>query len=262
MLVYRATLKAVKALVLSAGGMFGAYQVGAWEVLSEYFTPDLVVGASVGSLNGWAIAGGCKPQELARYWQELDTSKVRLRFPLSPLQGFVDTRGMDAVAREFHAAFTPKIPYALVLTELLRLRPVIFDRNITYRHLVASCAIVGVFDQVRLNGTIYTDGGLLAALPAWAAAQLGATEVLAIHVLPRLPSATVRWLNRGLCRISRFRPTVPANVKVVKLAPDGALGSARDMLAWDRQKVDRWIEQGRREAEAIKHCLPEMFRAQ
>src|ERR1035438_5321759 len=52
------------ALVLSAGGMFGAYQAGAWNVLSRRFQPDLVVGASVGALNGWAIAGGCSPAEL------------------------------------------------------------------------------------------------------------------------------------------------------------------------------------------------------
>lgn len=243
--------------------MFGAYQVGAWEVLCECFTPDLIVGASVGSLNGWAIAGGCKPEELARRWLEFDASKVRMRFPRSPLQGFVDTSGMEAIASEFHAAFTPRIPYALVLTELLRLRPVIFhDGDITYRHLLASCAIVGVFDQVRLNGTIYTDGGLLAALPAWAAAQLGASEIVAINVLPRLPSRTVRMLNRGLCLMSRFRPDIPADVNVLKIMPDAPLGSARDMLVWNRAKVERWIEQGRRDAAALKHCLPGMFRAQ
>ena len=50
-----------KALVLSAGGMFGAYQAGAWEVLSQSFQPDIVIGASIGSLNGWAIAAGCDP---------------------------------------------------------------------------------------------------------------------------------------------------------------------------------------------------------
>ena len=52
------------ALVLSAGGMFGAYQAGAWNVLSQRFQPDMVVGTSVGALNGWAIAGGCPPDEL------------------------------------------------------------------------------------------------------------------------------------------------------------------------------------------------------
>jgi predicted acylesterase/phospholipase RssA len=41
-----------RALVLSGGGMFGAWQAGAWSVLARHFQPDLVVGASAGSLNG------------------------------------------------------------------------------------------------------------------------------------------------------------------------------------------------------------------
>src|SRR5258708_39861301 len=59
---------AKKALVLSGGGMFGAWQAGAWSVLSKSFQPDLIVGASVGSLNGYAIASGCSPQELCALW--------------------------------------------------------------------------------------------------------------------------------------------------------------------------------------------------
>jgi len=44
--------------------MFGAYQAGAWKVLSEQIEIDLVVGASVGAVNGWSIAGGCSADEL------------------------------------------------------------------------------------------------------------------------------------------------------------------------------------------------------
>jgi len=51
-------------LVLSGGGMYGAYQAGAWKALADVFRPDLIVGTSIGALNGWAIAGGCEPDEL------------------------------------------------------------------------------------------------------------------------------------------------------------------------------------------------------
>src|ERR1035437_3866188 len=56
------------ALVLSAGGLWAAWEVGVWSVLRERFRPDLIVGASAGAWNGWAIAGGCTPLELARPW--------------------------------------------------------------------------------------------------------------------------------------------------------------------------------------------------
>jgi len=59
----------VTALVLSAGGMYGAYQAGAWKELADVFRPDLVVGASIGALTGWAIAGGCEPEELIARWR-------------------------------------------------------------------------------------------------------------------------------------------------------------------------------------------------
>ena len=56
------------ALVLSAGGMFGAYQAGAYRAIAEIAPPDIVVGASVGALNGWPIAGGCTPDHLIERW--------------------------------------------------------------------------------------------------------------------------------------------------------------------------------------------------
>ena len=54
--------------MLSAGGMFGAYQAGVWKALSPVFRPDVVIGCSVGSINGWAIAGGISGDELIRTW--------------------------------------------------------------------------------------------------------------------------------------------------------------------------------------------------
>src|SRR5437667_282201 len=60
-------MKTRTALVLSGGGMFGAWQAGAWKALASRFQPDLVVGASVGSLNGYAIAGGASGQALCDF---------------------------------------------------------------------------------------------------------------------------------------------------------------------------------------------------
>jgi predicted acylesterase/phospholipase RssA len=78
------------ALVLSAGGMFGAYQAGAWNVLSKRFQPDLVAGTSVGAINGWAIAGGCSAADLLAMWREPATGHLmRLRVPFAPWKGRV-----------------------------------------------------------------------------------------------------------------------------------------------------------------------------
>ena len=67
-----ATMEDVKtALVLSAGGMFGAYQAGVWQALSPVFRPDMVIGCSVGSINGALIAGSAPERRLDAlrgYW--------------------------------------------------------------------------------------------------------------------------------------------------------------------------------------------------
>ena len=84
------------ALVLSAGGMFGAYQAGAWKALAPVLQPDLVVGTSAGSLNGWAIAGGCTPQELIDIWLDPDMEKMmRVRWRWSSWQGFWDPAPLE-----------------------------------------------------------------------------------------------------------------------------------------------------------------------
>ena len=73
------------ALVLSAGGMFGAYQAGAWKVLTGSFQPDFIVGASAGALNAWAIAGGCSPAELCDSWTDpASADLMHLRMPPLP----------------------------------------------------------------------------------------------------------------------------------------------------------------------------------
>ena len=41
------------ALVLSAGGSFGAYQVGVWKELEKFFRPDIVIGTSIGAVLGY-----------------------------------------------------------------------------------------------------------------------------------------------------------------------------------------------------------------
>src|SRR5690242_8366190 len=73
-------LSIMTALVLSAGGMWAAWEVGAWRVVREKFQPDLIVGASAGAWNGLAIAGGATPEDLEREWMHesmADVMRVR-----------------------------------------------------------------------------------------------------------------------------------------------------------------------------------------
>src|SRR5215475_12657090 len=89
------------ALVLSAGGLCAAWEIGAWEVLRERFQPDLIIGASAGALNGWAIAGGASPQELARLWADPTVGRI-MQFGFHRF-GFLRGAPLEAVTQEiFH----------------------------------------------------------------------------------------------------------------------------------------------------------------
>ncbi|HLW77729.1 MAG TPA: patatin-like phospholipase family protein [Bryobacteraceae bacterium] len=177
-----------RALVLSGGGMFGAWQAGAWRALADRWRPDLVVGASVGSLNGYAIAGGATPQELADFW----------------LNPSVSLRGLTGILTGLISRFSGRdIEFALVATEVPRFKPRIFrGPEVTWQHLAASCAIPGLLRPYRFDGRWCFDGGLLNPLPLWAAVELGAIEIVALHALPEIPS---RWMKP---MVTAFRATL------------------------------------------------------
>lgn len=122
-------------MVLSAGGMFGAYQAGAWSVLADYLEPDLIVGASAGAVNGWAIAGGCTPDQLKENWLTLEgAAKYRWQVPRAIHGGILDARPLMASVDRIYERFRPKIDIAVVVTELARLRPhIIRGSDITRR---------------------------------------------------------------------------------------------------------------------------------
>jgi len=232
------------ALVLSAGGMFGAYQAGAWKTIERHFRPDMVIGASVGALNGWPIAGGCGGEELAGHWLDPSTaSLIALR----------NSRALSNKAEWLHAAYTPKIPFGLVMVQLpwFQTRLIQADR-IQPHHLLATCSILVLLPTVKIAGTRFTDGGLLEALPLWAAAEMGAMRIVAVHSLPRV---SPWWIRAGFDTIRAMRgtPKMPRNLEITIISPSEPMGTAHDALVWKADNISRWIDLGERDA---ANCFP------
>ena len=248
-------------LVLSAGGMYGAYQAGAWKELADVFQPDLIVGASIGAVNGWAIAGRCDPDDLIARWLSLDqAARYRWKFPQTAFGGLLDSTRLQGVIRGIHESFQPKVDFAMVLTDLLKLRPRIFHGGqIGWEHLVATTAIVGLFDQVRIDGRLYSDGGLLSAVPLWAAAELGATRAVVIDVLPQAPGMIARTFVGAMRLLSPFSAQVPPGLEVIRIGPPALLGAPLESIYWTRRNAEAWIEAGRRDAAQIKHSIANCF---
>jgi len=233
----------MRALVLSGGGLFGAWQAGAWSVLADRISPDLIVGASIGSLNGYLIASGITPQDLRDRW--LDPSLAR----------FTD---LQSNIRRMMAHYTPRIPFAITATELPRMKPRIFrDSEITWRHLAASCALPVVLPQIRIGSHWYSDGGLLGALPSWAAAELGAKHIIGLQALPQSPAWWLNQLVRGFRGVAGHNPPVPPGIEAHEIRPSQRLGTVRDTVQWKRSNIERWLEQGA--ADALRAVTEKTF---
>jgi NTE family protein len=240
------------ALVLSAGGMFGAYQAGAWKALADSFRPDFVVGASAGALNAWAIAGGCSPAELCAFWTDRTSADImHVRIPALPWRGIFDPAPVYRQVDQFYTRFQPRLPFGLTMVEVPRLRQIyVTGDSITPAHLRASCAIPFCYPPVRIGGKYYVDGGLLAVVPLWAAVAMGATSAVVINVLPMMPSRFLR-ATVGTFRALAAPPARFPRIEVVEIRPAGPLGSVRDAVFWKEENARRWIAQGEREAAAI-----------
>ena len=79
----------IRALILSGGGGRGAFHAGVYQYLmtenkvnlelshSGSWKPDIVVGTSIGAVNGAAIAQGMTADELADVWRRLEEHDIQ-----------------------------------------------------------------------------------------------------------------------------------------------------------------------------------------
>jgi NTE family protein len=231
----------------------GAYQAGAWKALRDRFQPDLVVGSSVGALNGWAIASGCDPGELIDEWLDpANASLMALRFPFPPWAGLFNPHQLSCKVNRMFERYRPRVPYGLTAVELPKLRlHLIRDDGVTARHLLATCSIPCGYPAVRLDGAWLVDGGFLSVLPLWAAAEMGATRALAVHAMPQMPSRIIRW-TVGAFRKMGGAVSVPAALEVRMIAPDPPAAKLREFIRWDRGAIENLIARGFEDGRAAR----------
>jgi NTE family protein len=121
------------------------------------------------------------------------------------------------------------------------------DRDITWQHLAACCAIPFGFPPVEIAGHRYVDGGLRAGLPLWAAEELGAKRAVALNVLNTPGFRLLHRMMRG--------KRAGASLEVVRIEPSRRLGSLRDALRWDAANIERWIAQGEQDAKCVASSI-------
>jgi NTE family protein len=250
----------MKALVLSGGGGFGAYQVGAWRALSEAnWQPDIVLGTSIGAVNAFLVSRGFSAEELRHAWLELParfgpTNGASRLFPYSrEIPRF--RAWTTEIVRQF-AARPLSCRLQVCMAELWSgAMRIVEDGAVGERHLLAACALPPLMPPVRIAGRLYLDGGTLYPVPLKEAVATGADEVIAVDLFlgapcnaPRVLRLTTLWI-RNLLRRETHHPAPEdlARVRLRFLGHPASLGTIRECFEWDPRRVERLIDMGYRE---------------
>jgi NTE family protein len=190
--VKNSTATSVTAFVLAGGGSFGAVQIGMLrELVAGGIVPDLVVGSSVGAINGAYFAGAPNMDGVARLeaiWCGLRRRDV---FPftwrsllglLIPRNFVIDPCGIRSVLEQ-HLPWDVEqaaVPLHVVATDLLGGASVQLSRGPAAAAVLASCAIPGVFPAVRIGEQFLIDGAVASNTPIRVALELGAKRVVVL----------------------------------------------------------------------------------
>ena len=211
----------VRGLVLAGGGAKGSYQVGVYQALMKLgWLPDVITGASVGSLNAALFVMG-KVNEAADLWRSLDNHGVlelpegktpeELRdFLLETLRGGgLNTEPLGQTIDQYmdeNAIRASHIKYGLVITEMNTLRSVQctlddIPQGQLKDYMLASSACFPALRAREIDGVKFLDGGYSDNMPTGLAKRMGADELVCVDLegvgitrpnLTGLPTVMVR----------------------------------------------------------------------
>ncbi|MBW3576580.1 MAG: patatin-like phospholipase family protein [Actinobacteria bacterium] len=229
------------AFVLSGGASLGATQVGMLEALAEVGAePDVVVGSSVGSLNGAVLAGcgdvGAAARRLRATWEGLRTADVFPRGVLRQARNLTRQRTLyssEGLRRLIDRSLpvrsfeTLRIPLAVVAVDARTGHSVTLVEGPLLPALLASTAIPGLLPPVRVGRRTLWDGGVTDQVPLVPAVSIGARAIVVLDAgdvchldtAPRpLPEGIVLALNTAIRqRVLLEAPLLARRVPLVYL---------------------------------------------
>lgn len=263
------------AFVLGGGGVLGAVEVGMLRALFERgVVPDLVLGTSVGALNGAMVARDPSLgviERLTDLWQGAAQSRdvygdrplrtVRRAvatgthvFSAKPLKQRLEDEFGDAVIEDLPVRFQ------VCAASIERAAEHWFESGRIVDAVVASAAVPGLLPPAEVDGEHYLDGGIVNSIPLGRAVQLGADRVFVLQVgridrplqPPRRPweVARVSFEIARRHRFAREMAELPDGVEAHVLpargtsARDDSLFAYRD-FASVRERIDRTYEASR-----------------
>lgn len=184
------------AFVLGGGGNLGALQVGMLRALTEHgIVPDVVLGCSVGAINGAAFAadptvrGVRRMEALWRRVPEFDIMPSR-RIPAAVNLGRKGPSIFenDGLRRMLEAGLPVStfeqlaLPFQCVAADVDTATERWFTGGPLIEPILASAALPTVYPMVTIDGRRYLDGGLVDDIPISRAVALGCRQIYVLHI--------------------------------------------------------------------------------
>jgi len=273
------------AFVLGGGGVLGAVEVGMLRALLERgIRPDLVLGTSVGALNGAMVARDPTPaviERLTELWRGASASRQEVYGdrPLRTVRRAVATGthiySAKPLTRRLREEFGDlriedlPIRFQVCAASIERAAEHWFDSGPLVDAVVASAAVPGLLPPARVGDEHYLDGGIVNSIPVGRAVRLGATRVFVLQVgrvdrplqVPRRPWEVAR-VSFEIARRHRFvreMAELPDGVEAHVLPARGTTDRDDTMLGGrDFSGVQRRIDET---YEAARAYLDEHLRA-
>lgn len=184
------------AFVLGGGGVLGATQVGMLRALLDHgIRPDLVLGTSIGSVNGAFVAAdptSASADRLARLWRKVSEDGEFLENPLRQAARaakyrthFMSPRPLARLIEEHIGVERIEdlaVPFQCVAAHIESSKARWFSSGPILPAILASCAVPGMFPPVEIDGQHFLDGGLVHSIPVGRALAMGATEIYVLQV--------------------------------------------------------------------------------
>jgi NTE family protein len=178
------------------GGPLGAHEVGMLRALLERaIVPDLVLGTSVGAINGVAIAAdptAAGAERLVEAWCDIDRSKIfdgsvvrrlaTLARSRTHLHGNGSLRMLLAELLPVSRIEDLAVPFQCVAASIEGASEHWFADGPIVEAVLASAAVPGLLPPVRIGGEHFIDGGIVNSIPLSRAIALGAKQIYVLHV--------------------------------------------------------------------------------
>jgi NTE family protein len=184
------------AFVLGGGGVLGAHEVGMLQALAEHeIVPDLIVGTSIGAVNGAFFAADptlAGVQRLTQLWLSANhadrDARATLRRLTTLARSGTHLEPLDKLRSQLVGELPVerveelRIPFQCVAASIERAAEHWFESGLLADVLLASCAVPGILAPVAIGDEHFIDGGIVNSVPVSRAVQLGAKRIYVLQV--------------------------------------------------------------------------------